>query len=56
MDLIGQPYEFQEMDGDNMSHEIKLMPIWIFFANQGYTDEEIENLTLKEIEQFLDEC
>ena len=30
------------------------MPIWIYFREQGFTDEEIENLTLREIEDYLD--
>lgn len=30
------------------------MPIWIYFTEQGFTDEEIENLTLREIEDYLD--
>ena len=45
-----------EHGGDDlMSNGIKLMPIWIYFTEQGFTDEEIENLTLKEIEKYLDE-
>ena len=34
---------------------IRLTPIWIYFREQGFTDEEIENLTLKQIENYLDE-
>ena len=34
---------------------IKLIPIWIYFTEQGFTDEEIENLTLREIENYLNE-
>ncbi len=30
------------------------MPIWIYFTEQGFTDKEIENLTLREIEDYLD--
>ena len=32
---------------------IRLMPIWIHFRELGYTDEQIENLTLKQIEDVL---
>tara|TARA_R100000030_G_C3234452_1_gene119042 strand:- start:191 stop:319 length:129 start_codon:yes stop_codon:yes gene_type:complete len=38
-----------------MGNGIKLIPIWIYFTEQGFTDEEIENLTLREIENYLDE-
>ena len=34
---------------------IRLTPIWIYFRERGYTDEQIENLTLKEIEELLNE-
>ena len=34
---------------------IKLIPIWTYFTEQGFTDEEIENLTLREIENYLNE-
>jgi len=36
-----------------MSNGIRLIPIWIHFRELGYTDEQIENLTLKQIEDVL---
>ena len=38
-----------------MSNGIKLIPIWIYFREQGFNDEEIENLTLRQIEDYLNE-
>jgi len=38
-----------------MSNEIKLMPIYTYFRSLGYSGEEIEKMTLREIEDILDE-
>lgn len=32
---------------------IRLIPIWMHFRELGYTDEQIENLTLRQIEDLL---
>jgi len=39
----------------NNRNMMRLMPFWIHFREKGFTDEQIENLTLKQIEDFLNE-
>jgi len=45
-------YDQHSRDNRNM---MRLMPFWIHFREKGFTDEQIENLTLKQIEDFLNE-
>lgn len=50
--VANRDYDQHSWNNRNM---MRLMPFWIHFREKGFTDEQIENLTLKQIEDFLNE-
>ena len=39
---------------DGFEEGIRLMPIYTYFMKRGYSGDEIENMTLRQIEEYLE--